>query len=251
MLFFTDLDNTVIYSKRHKKEEPLIWVEYLKGQPQSYMSQKAYAYYKKQNWLEILPITTRTYLQYSRLQEALFTLGWENALICNGSILLEKGKEDPEWTRESRKLAEKDQAAYEEAVKIAEDLAGKEALIRTDPFLFYVKTKEPERIYRQLLEQTEKEHLLLTRDARKVYCCPASLNKGRAAERYRQRRGLSSYMAAGDSEFDIPLLKEAEICLCPEEISAFEAKGQKRILRGNFADRICEELEKMKRERDF
>lgn len=246
MLFFTDLDHTLIYSHRHKPPGPLIQAEELNQHPQSFITQKAYEYYRKQDWLEVVPLTSRTEMQYSRLEETFREFAWKSALICNGAILLEEGKEDPEWTRESLALSEQDRPAYEKIRGLAEKLAGKEAIISVDPFFFYIKTGEREGLFSALLEEADGEHLCILQDARKLYCFPKSLNKGAAAERYRARIGYESYLAAGDSEFDIPMLERAGICLCPDKLKDFEAKGEKRICRGIFSDSICEELDKIK-----
>ncbi len=258
MLFFTDLDHTLIYSHRHKPPGPLICAEELNGHPQSFITQKVYDYYKKQDWLEIIPLTSRTLTQYSRLEKIFLEFGWKDALICNGAILLEEGKEDPDWTRESLALSEQDHPAYEKAKRLAEDLAGKEAIVSVDPFFFYIKrsgmkaegskTEEKEKLIAAFMEEAAGEHLSILSDSRKIYCFPRSLNKGSAAERYRTRRGYGTYLAAGDSEFDIPMLEKAQIGLCPEHLGPFEARGQKRICRGVFSDSICEELEKIRGE---
>ncbi len=246
LLFFTDLDHTLLYSHRHKPQGPLIQVEELNQHPQSFITQKVYDYYTKQDWLEVIPLTSRTAQQYSRLEEIFQEFSWKRALICNGAILLEEGKEDPDWTEESLLLSEQDRPAYEKARGLAGRLVGKEAIVSVDPFFFYIKTEEKEGLFSALFQETDREHLCILKDARKIYCFPKSLNKGAAAERYRARMGYASYLAAGDSEFDIPMLERAEICFCPETLSSFETEGDKRICRGTFSDSICEELEKIK-----
>lgn len=248
LLFFTDLDHTLLYSHRHKPKGSLIQVEELNQHPQSFITQKVYDYYRRQDWMEVIPLTSRTEKQYSRLEETFQKFGWKRALICNGAILLEEGKEDPEWSKESLTLSEPDQPAYEKARGLAERLAGKEDIVSVDPFFFYIKTGGKEGIFSALFQEADREHLCILKDARKIYCFPKSLNKGAAAERYRARMGYASYLAAGDSEFDIPVLERAGICLCPDSLRSFEAGGDKRICRGIFSDSICEELEKIKGE---
>ena len=91
--FFSDIDNTLIYSHRHHIPQPRICVEELHGKPQSYMSQKSYEYFKNQKWLSVTPVTTRTFEQYQRLHSVAQKLKWHFALICNGAVLLNDGKE--------------------------------------------------------------------------------------------------------------------------------------------------------------
>ncbi len=81
-----------------------------------------------------------------------------------------------------------------------------------------------------------------------MYCFPLKLNKGCAAERYRLQTGYEEYIAIGDSEFDIPMLRNASFSICPEIISHYETKGKMRVCCGLFSDEICDELEKIRNE---
>ena len=138
-------------------------------------------------------------------------LGWKDALICNGSILLREGKEDRTWTEESIRISETSQPDYIKA-------------------------------------HVDHSKLTVLRDSRKVYCFPLKLNKGCAAERYRLQTGYEEYIAIGDSEFDIPMLRNASFSICPEIISHYETKGKMRVCCGLFSDEICDELEKIRNE---
>ncbi len=67
--------------------------------------------------------------------------------ICNGSILLREGKEDRTWTEESIRISETSQPDYIKAYKLAIDLAGEDAIISADPFMFYIKTDQTEIVF--------------------------------------------------------------------------------------------------------
>ena len=248
VLFFTDLDNTVIYSNRHTISDPMVWVETLNGRQQSFVSERTYNFYESQKWLEVIPVTTRTYQQYDRLKKMRESFGWRHALICNGAILLEDGKEDIEWTKNSTLISETDRPAFIDALQLARQVSGDDSVVSVAPFMFYVKTDDVEKVYTVLSHQTDRFHLSILRDARKVYCIPNSLSKGTAAERYMARYGHDGYIAAGDSDFDIPMLKNADICFCPDGISPFKVKGMKKICTGLFSDGICDELERLRKE---
>ncbi len=251
MLFFTDLDNTVIYSHRHKVPGKMIWVESLKDRPQSFVSERVYDFYTSQDFLDVVPLTSRTCPQYERLTDMAGLFRWRHALICNGALLLRDGREDEAWTEESFFISREDRPAYLKLYDLARAMLGEEAIVSSGSFQFYMKTDRAEELYGQIRSSADLSHLSIYRDARKVYCIPKSLDKGTAAERYRARFGHESYIAAGDSEFDIPLLRRADICLCPEEMQDFPAKGVKRICRGLFSDSICDELEKLRNEGAF
>ena len=248
MLLFTDLDNTLIYSHRHATSDPVIWVETLNGRKQSYISERTYRFYISQEFFKPVPLTTRRLSQYSRLADSFAVFGWEDALICNGSILLRNGVEDREWTRESLELSQKDRKEYNMLSDLIRKIVPSEDIVSADPFLFYVKTDDADHIYDYLSSHADPEHISILRNSRKVYCIPRSLNKGMAAERYRARFGYDEYIAVGDSEFDVPVLSMADVCICPERIAGFISRGRKIVCSGMFSDQVCDRLEEIQNE---
>lgn len=243
MLLFTDVDNTLIYSHRHMIHEPIIWVEEINGRPQSFISRKTFHFYENQNGLEVVPITTRTFKQTMRLKDMFSYFRWRNVLTCNGAILLSDGIEVSDWTEESILLSEKDRQFYEEAYEYASKTTDPGQIEAVHPFMFYIMARDVGKTLSLLSERVDQQHITVLRDSRKVYCFPGSLNKGTAAERYKQRVRKLHYIAAGDSEFDIPMLMKADICLYPDSLAEFDAQGIRRPCRGIFSDDICRELE--------
>lgn len=244
VLFFSDLDNTLIYSHRHADGRPMVWVEELEGRPQSFMTLPTYRFLQCADWLRTVPLTTRTEAQYRRLQQLAADLRWRDALLCNGAILLRDGAEDQAWRRESEELSREDRPALENALSAALSLFGADRIQRTDPFFFYVKGGESEKALQMLQPHADRDHLLLTRDARKVYCYPRSLQKGTALRRYAARVGATRTIAAGDSAFDLPMLEAADLSFYPQALSA--AVGCPRGIPcqdGIFSDQICAGLD--------
>jgi len=66
-VFFTDLDNTLIYSHKREIGEEKTVVEYLDGRQQSFMTNYTYKYLKNAKWLDIVPVTTRIDTQFKRI----------------------------------------------------------------------------------------------------------------------------------------------------------------------------------------
>lgn len=200
--------------------------------------------------MHVVPVTTRTFEQYERLSASLETLGWKDTLICNGSILLHNHVEDPAWTLESVRLSERDQDAFASLYKRVKSELDTETMVSVLPFLFYIKTSEAEKVCAQLRQWADLSHLSILNDKRKVYCIPASLNKGSAVLRYRKRYELEHCMAAGDSIFDLPMLQAADISFCPAFLeNAAAIKSCERLpTDGFFSDRLCERLESLKSE---
>lgn len=251
-VLFSDIDNTLIHSHRHAYHGQKVWVEFLNGHKQSYMSLKTYDYYQSQNWLKVVPVTTRTAEQYKRLSDLSNELRWEMALICNGAILLINGKEDRSWTKESLQMSVPDRNSYvlvrDEAYRIVD--SGQ--IIEIPNIMFYVKTENVEAVYNSLFRKMDSEHVEIHKDSHKVYCFPKTLNKGMAIERLMKRFTLTNCIVAGDSEFDIPMLEKASIALCPEKLSeSMSIHGRIIPCQGVFSDTICNELEKIRREGNY
>jgi hypothetical protein len=245
MLFFTDIDNTVIYSHRHPHEGPAVWVEAINGKKQSYVSERVFQFYSAKNPFRTVPLTTRALRQYLRLWDSFAAFGWEDALIYNGAVLLRNGAEDAAWTQESLEISREERRELARVRSAFEGVFGARDVVAETPFLFYVKTDAVPEVMAWFLREADPAKIRILRNSRRVYCIPASMSKGTAAERYRQRFGYDGFIAAGDSEFDISMLEKADIALCPAGMSGFAARGRKLALSGVFADRICDELEKL------
>ena len=248
-VFFTDLDSTLIYSHRHPLPEGSVQVETLHDRPQSFMTRRTWDYFRVQPWFRVIPVTTRTVEQYRRLEGMAAALGWEEALVCNGAVRLAGGREDPVWREESLALAEPDRSALDRALDRAAVIAGAAALVTAEPFLFYVKTAEPERVFEHLRREIDPGRLQLFRDARKVYVISGALTKGRALQRAMAGVGGGVSIAAGDSGFDISMLRESDICFCPKPLAPFVAGPRRFVCGGSlFSDEICSGLERIGRE---
>lgn len=248
-LMFTDLDNTVIYSHRHDLSDSRVWVEDLYGRHQSYMTEKCYSFYKNQDWLNVIPVTTRTPEQCGRLKKMTENLGWSTVLLCNGSVLLQNGIEDKAWTKESLCISRPDRQAFTEIYHQVQGVTDKNSVISTGALMFYVKSADADGMYSFLLENADLNHVCVHRDSRKVYCFPRALNKGSAVKRYMKKIGQNHCIAAGDSGFDVPMLNAADISFCPEGIRGLLNEAGIRIsCSGIFSDQICENLNHMRKE---
>lgn len=247
-VLFSDLDNTLIYSHRHKINKPLILAEMLNGKEQSFMTERTYSFLKNQNMFSLTAVTTRTYEQYIRLKNILEDIKAKDVLICNGAFLMHDGKEDEEWTEKSVELAEKDSPYLYELLEYAKKTVSEEKTVSVMPFMFYIKVDETEKVFSLMKEKADREHLSVLKDSRKVYCTVKSINKGNAVRRYTERFDNVYSMSAGDSLFDIPMLSETDICFCPEGMEDFETKGRRITCEGLFSDSICEKIEKTGKE---
>lgn len=102
MMFASDLDGTLIYSKRRFGEETLNVsvrnVEVYNGREISFMTEKAIALLRKlSDEMMFVPVTTRTIEQYNRVSLFHEEIRPTYAITCNGGVVLKDGHIDTHW----------------------------------------------------------------------------------------------------------------------------------------------------------
>lgn len=233
IIFHSDLDNTLIYSYKHDIGKDKVCAEIYQEREISFMTKKSYELLKKVNEkVLIVPTTTRTKEQYDRI--FLGVESFKYALVCNGGVLLINGMEDEKWYRESLELTANAQKELEKAKLWLEKDINTTFEVRNIKDLFvFTKSSKPEYAkegLEKLLDLSVVEVLL---NGVKVYVMPKSLNKGEAVKRFKNRMSAGSIdiksfkaehvdkiIAAGDSLFDIAMLKQADTALMPANLAA-------------------------------
>lgn len=215
IVLHTDLDNTLIYSYRYDIGSRKINVERYQEKELSFVSIRTQellrAVHKK---MLIVPTTTRTVEQYHRIDLGIGSIKY--ALVCNGGVLLKDGIRDEEWYRESLS----DTALSVPELKKAEALLAQEKrrkfeLRFIEELFLFTKCSEPEAVVSDLKFTLDQGLVDVFYIGEKVYVIPVNLNKGRAVERFRKLVCPELVIAAGDSEFDISMLKAADKGLAP------------------------------------
>ncbi len=238
--WFSDLDNTLVYSHRTNFEEEVVLVEKIDGKEQSYMTRNSYDFMCNMD-INLVPVTTRTIEQYKRLfvfNEGIYV---KHALVCNGAILLVDGCVDEDWLQETSSFAHN---GIQDLCNIKKDFHNYEIKSVEDIF-FYFKSSNPQEeavIYRK---RYERSNVFIGFDKRKIYFLPKEVNKGDAVERYINKYRVDTAIASGDSEFDISMLRVADIAMGPDlllrEIESNVKKyplGEKKVI----ANAICENM---------
>lgn len=210
-LVAVDLDQTVVFSRRSAGEAgPSVVVEHLDGEPLSSMTVGAHAAYAElARRHRVVPVTTRTVAQYSRIA---LPVPAPHAVCANGGVLLVDGVRDREWDDWVGTL-----------VSSVAPLAEVEALLRGvegEPWVKLVRTAEdlfaylvahsrdvvPEHWLRASAAALEQQGWAVSVQGRKVYAVPAGLTKAAAVARLADLVGADVLLAAGDSLLDAPLL---------------------------------------------
>ena len=243
---FCDLDNTIVYSHRRTLNSAKRVAEMLNGAPQSYMTEKTFEFLSGCRNISFIPVTTRTFSQYKRLQSTMESLNCEYALILNGAVLLKNGAIDKEWFAESKEIVKDSNAEME---KVAEFIKNTDKLVLRycDEFLVYAGSSNPEESAKHLesIIDNSKVHVLF--DSRKVYCMPALLNKGYAVKRLVKRLHPELTIAVGDSDNDVPMLESVEIPIVPQLLET-KVKNDKKIVVPKteiLSDAACCAIEKI------
>ena len=222
IIFNTDLDNTIIYSYKHDIGADKICAEVYQGREISFITKRTSELLMEVNGaVELVPTTTRTLEQYERIDLGIGTPHY--ALVCNGGVLLIDGKEDEQWYRESYSLVEDCQPELQKAEALLAQDKNRSFEIRNIRSLFiFTKSSEPELSVKLMKESLDTDLMDVFSNGVKVYAVPKALSKGHAVKRLRERLGAELVIAAGDSEFDVPLLNAADVAIAPHDFPEFE-----------------------------
>lgn len=227
IVFNTDLDNTLIYSYKHDIGSSKVNVEIYRDREISFMTDYSYDTLKKVNEeVLVVPTTTRTLEQYGRIDLGLGVLPY--ALVCNGGILLERGRENKEWYIESLRRAEPAKPELLKAISFLDTDSRRTFELRFIRELFvFTKCDDPENVICDLRRILDLNLVDVFCNGAKVYVVPRAIDKGCALERFRNyirevylksSDNAVTVIAAGDSEFDVSMLKAADIAIAPAEL---------------------------------
>ena len=96
IVFASDLDNTLLYSRSHKREGD-VCVEHIKGEAHGFMTPLAIERLREVSQkVRLIPVTTRSVEQYRRIEWPEGTAP-EYAVTTNGAVLLHGGEVDAAW----------------------------------------------------------------------------------------------------------------------------------------------------------
>lgn len=244
--FFSDLDNTLIYSHRRALFENKILVEKLNDREQSFMTSLSYDFFSIQSNVNLIPVTTRTIKQYKRLSAIMEKFNCYRALVCNGGVLLEYGEINQPWLEETKELIEPEREEMIKAEELIKSMCPEAILHNEEGILIYAKVAEPQIIVSNLCEMLDISKVNVFSDDRKVYCTPYLNSKGNAVKRYSKKYGCVVDVAAGDSVVDLTMLSMAKKSIAPESIKKFTSCKQIKFCPQELllSDFICLELSK-------
>ena len=215
MVLHADLDNTIIYSYRHDIGEQKRNVELYQGREISFITEETYVRLRElKEKLLIVPTSTRTVEQYQRIQ--LGVGSFSCALVCNGGVLLLHGRKDEAWYETSLRLIEESREELQKAHRLlAHDPRRSFELRFIENLFLFTKCEDPGQVVADLNHVLQPQTVEVFHNGVKVYVVPVNLSKGKAVERFRDYISDDMVFAAGDSAFDLSMLRAADVGFAP------------------------------------
>lgn len=235
MIFFTDLDGTVIRSSSKKRAGDIV-VEYKDGCEITCISSESAEVLAGLSD-SVIPVTSRSIEQYKRIDIPGFKPKY--ALVDNGGNLLVDGVPDRDWAEWSNGIAECRREELAACRLLLEDDPDRSFEVRlVDGLFLFTKSGAPERTLQCLRERLETAvvGLDLYGTGAKIYAIPKEINKGAAVRRLADMLGRNGerIVCAGDSVMDVPMLECADIAVYPDDMG-LELHGFS-CLRGEFCE---------------
>ena len=217
-LLFTDLDGTILFSRRTLPAglplEDCVEAETYSNGAHGYMQRDLVGYLRE--WSQhhlLIPVTTRSLEQFSRLSPLLSSFNMPFALASNGGNLYREGRLDPRW---------KQAVVSELAPQLKNRDAALEIIEQMIPGEDIRKVKDIDQLYYCVLvverewpaAHVEAVNRLLAQigwvayfQHKKLYFLPMGLTKEAAARRLLQELPQrADYVAMGDTDMDWQLL---------------------------------------------
>lgn len=219
MIFFTDLDGTVIRSASKKRAGDII-VEYKDGCEITCISSEGAEMLAGLSD-SVIPVTSRSIEQYKRINIPEFEPKY--ALVDNGGNLLVDGVVNEDWAEWSNGIAGRCRAELAACRLLLEDDPDRSFEVRlVDGLFLFTKSNSSERTLQCLGERlgAEAVRLVLYGTGAKVYAIPKEINKGAAVRRLVDVLGRSGerIVCAGDSVMDVSMLEIANIAVYPDDM---------------------------------
>ncbi len=222
MIFASDLDQTLIYSKRSSgrdfDEKQLLPVESIRGKAHSFMTKKTLTqliYFM--NKAIFVPVTTRTTEQYRRIRIFQKDLLPEFAIISNGGYILHKGTIDRDWQSQVQRLIRNESVHLKEVQHTFKKISSpewiKKSQIADNLFLYYIIDREraPYEALHAFQAWLLNHGWVSSLQKRRLYLMPKALCKGKALQYIKEKKEATNLLAAGDSLLDLPMADASNV----------------------------------------
>lgn len=222
-VFTSDLDRTLIYSKRTIGAQGNIrCIEQLEGEDLSYMTTRSIELLKEiQNHTHFVPVTTRSQLQYERISVFQNEITPKFAIVANGGIVLKEGKRDQQWDELVAQRLATESVSFEEFKTRFKNIRNSDFFLRELEVesLFYMLRINPDKLnmdeLTNYMNELSEEGWASFLHGTKFYALPFALTKEAAVAYVLSQIDYEEHFAAGDSLMDLGMLKEAKVGFTP------------------------------------
>ncbi|MCY6370079.1 HAD family hydrolase [Clostridium ganghwense] len=224
MIFASDLDRTLIYTKKLIKEEDndIVLVERYLGKELSFMKKNVIEKLKKVREKALfIPVTTRTIEQYNRIFIMNDTIKPTYAIVSNGGNILVNGKVDSEWRNIIKKAVDRitnRKFVEKKFLNSFKDTSWIDKMVLRDGLFFSVHFKDKELIdkeeFNSFKSWAEVNKWNVSLQGRKLYIVPSPVNKWDALLYVKKKEKKMKIVSAGDSFLDYPILINADYSIC-------------------------------------
>lgn len=227
-LFASDLDQTLIYSKKFLSElssseiEKIVMVEDKYENIRSYMSRKTVEKIEAFSRDNIfVPTTTRTIEQYLRIFVFSKQILPKYAVVSNGGNILLNGEIDKEWNTLMKNRLKNECIQGKDVLKkfdeFKDDLWTTDARHADSLFFYFIIQREKYPLEKMVLfeEWLNKNGWRLSIQKRKMYFVPKVIEKYDAVKHIANREGIDNIIAAGDSILDLGMIYNANMSFVP------------------------------------
>ena len=205
---FVDIDNTLIYSKKFNDDMRV--VEIYRGRPINYMTEYSYKMLNELHEadnLEIVPITTRTSEQYSRIDFPKF----QHVILENGAVLKSNNETNQDWYSETLRLNENYKDNLLDIYSFLKHKYDDKFLIKLlDDIILVIIGANIGAIQKDV---PDFYNLKCYNNGKKIYIFPEFLTKAFAISRFKKSIDKESLIiSAGDNElFDLCMLSQSDL----------------------------------------
>ena len=217
MIYFSDLDRTLIYSDKFINEETeQVCIEILDGREISYMSPKSMDILrdilKKKKFI---PTTTRSIEQYKRIMFMQNDINFEWSIVSNGGNILHNGEIFEPWKKvlnQRLKSCESLQSVMNYFKENYSEIDGILKIRDVDDVFFYIvvdKAIFDENSLDLFQSYLNKAGWKVYASGRKIYFIPSVVTKESAIEYLISYLKEEKFEALGDSIMDMNMLKSS------------------------------------------
>jgi hydroxymethylpyrimidine pyrophosphatase-like HAD family hydrolase len=223
-MFASDLDRTLIYSKRALADfkqhimSDLIAVELKDAEEVAFMTNNAYSLLKElAESLLFIPVTTRTYEQYKRVFIFTESIPLKYAVTSNGATIIHNGFPLKEWRDTVQKRLENECVSFQKMLDELDIHPIKGNLKKVENLFFYYILNEALTVETKnfMQEMADRSGWRISIQGRKLYFMPKPVCKGEAVKFIKEREGIQTIFGAGDSVLDNDFLKLCDYAYVP------------------------------------